>query len=154
MNLSKCFTTGAIGWVTEEEDVSYCYSAGGYESALNTMQSGTVWLDLPIPYGATGFSTTDCLEMTLVGDTGSSAHNKLDISFLTSSGNMTNNSTRYYTTGWVPTTSGVPEVFSLDKTDLFDSTLSGHSKAKLKIEWYSFAGHSIKLINGSLNFVG
>ena len=155
MNLSKAFGTGTLGWTTEEEDLVYFYSAGGYETATTgSVQSGTVWLDMPIPYGATGFAPTGCLDITFVADTGSSSFNKLDITYLTSSGNMTNNSTRFTTGTWCPSSAGVPQVFSLNEANLLNSTLSGHSRAKLKIEWYSISGYSVKMIDGAFNFVG
>ena len=153
MNLSKCFSTGAMGWSAEEEDILYFYSAAGYETSSLTMQSGTAWLDLAIPHGATGFAPTGCVDITFVADTGSSSFNKLDITFLTCSGNMTNNSTRFITGSWCPTGT-TPQVFTLNSADLLNSSLSGHSRAKFKIEWYSVSGYSIKMINGAVNFVG
>lgn len=154
MNLSKCFTTGQIGWTAEEEDINYCYSAGGYETSASGLHSGTAWLDLVVPYGATGFAPTGCVDITFVADTGNSALNKLDITFLTSNGNMTSNSTRFTTGSWCPTGVGVPQVFSLNESELLNSSLSGHSRAKFKIEWYSASGYSVKMIGGSINFVG
>lgn len=150
MNLSKIFTNGSIGWVTEERDSTRKFSAGGFESSDASLQNGTSYIDLVSPFYASNYADT-AFEFTFIGNSTTNTECKLDINIYQSDNDMSNATHIYTQTAYVVSSSTEPVALTIARGDL----LSAFAKRRITIqlEFYSKSNKSIKLISGSCNYI-
>lgn len=160
MQLSKCYTTGSLGWITQEvSGADYYFSAGGYESGLATLQNGTAYIELVLPPGATEFATTAAIELYLIGSSLLNTEAKYDMTIYVTKAGVTGKTNVYTAAGQVVGSTTVPTLISLNKanliTDLTTAGLTtGSRRIVIELEFYSKSSKSIKLLQGAVNLIG
>lgn len=147
MDMSKIYTSEAIGWVVERNNTSgYLYTCGGYESASASLVSGQAYFDLVTPNIATGFAPTG-FEITIVGNDTSSANCKLDVILYTTSPSGTSANVVYTEYAKTVAATNTPETLNIVPTGAF---AAGRLVAELV--FYSKSSKSIKILGGSAHF--
>ncbi len=148
MQLSKCFTSGSIGWVTERNNTSgYLYTCGGYESASASLQSGQAYIELPIPAGATGFGGTG-FQLAFVANNTGVSQCKMDIKLYTTADIGGTSNLIYTESNFGAATANVPEVKNIVPTGAFSA-----GRLVAELTFYSINSKSIKILGGTANFV-
>lgn len=148
MDMSKLYTSGAIGWVVERNNTSgYLYTCGGYESASASSQSGNAYFDISIPSSATGFAPTG-MSIAIVANQTGVADCKLDINLYTTNSVGASSNRIYAQTNIGLTTANVPEVINIVPTGVF---AAGRLVAELV--FYSKSSKSVKVLGGNANFL-
>lgn len=148
MDMSKLYTSGAIGWVVERNNTGgYLYTCGGYESASASFQSGNAYIDIATPSSATGFAPTG-FSVTLVGSQTGVVDCKLDINLYTTNSVGASSNRVYAQTSIGMTTANVPQVVNVVPTGVF---AAGRLVAELV--FYSKNSKSIKVLGGNANFL-
>ena len=147
MDMSKIYTSQAIGWVVERNNTAgYLYTCGGNESASASLVSGQAYVDLVTPPTATGFAPTG-FEITIVGSDTSAANCKLDVLLYTTSPSGTSSNVVYRQYAKTVATINTPETLYISPTGAF---AAGRLVAELV--FYSKSSKSIKILGGSAHY--
>lgn len=147
MDMSKIYTSQAIGWVVERNNTAgYLYTCGGNESASASLVSGQAYFDLVTPTTATGWAPTG-FEMTIVGSNVTGTECKLDVILYTTSPSGNSSNVVYTQYAKTVAAANTPETMYISPTGAF---AAGRLVAELV--FYSKSSKSIKILGGSAHF--
>ncbi len=159
MMLTKGFTTGTIGWTTDQLTFSpMTTSYGGFVSSdTASLKSCISYIELWIPPDATNFRSAGCINFSILTSESATTNNKVDVSIYQSTSSYGSPTLLKTLTGLTSTNATTPYLTTLNKfghgsgTELVSAF--GGSILTFKFTFYSFNSKFSALLSGNVNYV-